>query len=253
MKFDFDAMFSEVKNETLPAKEELLSSGHIPKEDAVLIKDDVQEFPVIPEEKSSIKEVPGKEEEVLQKEELRVRMELNEAKEQTVARKRKNEADKCQIRDFPRSLMHMVKLSFPDAPNSKALAAFVYANRDTEADIDYSDVSDEVIELAKKVDRFKKVLDTEKNIRKINEGMRRINEMGDDLMLALSYLIYDRAGFRIGNPSRPSEIDFLEPGVQEVANKIERTSDTLRKEKQYREGRPRPKERRNEEKQPWMQ
>ena len=56
----------------------------------------------------------------------------------------------------------MCKLSLGEGdaevlPNTKALAAFVYANRDPDLEIDYSDVSEDIIALSKHFDRTKTV------------------------------------------------------------------------------------------------
>ena len=144
----------------------------------------------------------------------------------------------CEIRSFPKSLLLMAKSNFPEAPNTKALAAFVYAHRDTTLDIDYSDVPQDVIELAQKIDIYKAMMQTDKNIRHINESLKRLNEASDDIVLAVSYLIYDRLGFRTDNPERPGDVNFMEQGVDELTSHLEEISDKLRKERKYQEGRP---------------
>lgn len=144
----------------------------------------------------------------------------------------------CDIKRFPKSLVQMVKHSFPEVSNTKALAAFVYANRDTDLDIDYSDVSDDVIALANTLDKYKAMRQMDKNIRHINEMLKRLNSASDDTVLALSYLIYDRLGFRTDAPMRPDEVDFTPRGVQDITSVLEIASDKIRKEKQYQEGRP---------------
>lgn len=239
MSFDFDRLFDEVAEDNkVPSVEEVMrdfkkkqeSSTQIDESSSVIIEhsqnNDVKENIVEPLKSDELNNDDKKSEKNIGK--------------PPAGRKKKAENYTCQIRDFPKSLMTMIKQDFPDASNSKALAAFVYAYRniDEDSEIDYSDVPSDVIEMAKSVERYNKALSTDREVRRINETLRRLNNVSDDIMLALSYLIYDRAGFRINTPARPGDIDFLEPGIQEVSNKVEKISDRLRQEKQHSEGRP---------------
>ena len=96
---------------------------------------------------------------------FRREVEHSDTKAQTArrpGRKSSSDAKSCQIRDFPLSLVKMCKLSLGEGdaevlPNTKALAAFVYANRDPDLEIDYSDVSEDIIALSKHFDRTKTV------------------------------------------------------------------------------------------------
>ncbi len=144
----------------------------------------------------------------------------------------------CDIKGFPKSLLRMAKSSFPEAANMKALAAFVYAHRDTELDIDYSDIPDDIVQLASTIDKYKTMMQMDRNIRYINDMLKRLNLMGDDMILALSYLIYDRLGFRTDNPTRPDDINFEPVGLRELTKHLEDSADRIRKEEQYQEGRP---------------
>lgn len=230
MSFEFDSLYAkEAQKEELPSMDELLKENEKKKDDEQVEVEIASVSNEIPEHE----EIKAKEIDIKSVNHIKI----EDTREQTRSKK-SSSADTCQIRNFPKSLMKMIKQTFPDEPHTKAVAAFVYANRDMELEIDYSDIPKDVIELANSIDKFKKISDTEKNIKRINDGIRQLNEASDDLKLALSYLVYDRSGFRISVPQRPSEIDFLEPGVQEVTKKIEKTSDLIRKEKKYQEGRP---------------
>ena len=153
-------------------------------------------------------------------------------------RKPSDDNNTCDIKRFPKSLVQMAKNNFPEASNTKALAAFVYANRDTSLDIDYSDVPDDVIILATTLDKYKTMMQMDKNIRHITELLKRLNSASDDVVLALSYLIYDRLGFRTDSPIRPDEVNFMPQGVQEITKVLELSSNKIRKERKYQEGRP---------------
>ncbi len=232
MSYEFDSLFAmEAQKEVLPTMNDLLKENAKKKEDEQVEVELLNVSNGVPEHE----EIKEKDIDIDVKQEKQI--EKEDTREQTRSKK-SSSVETCQIRNFPKSLMKMIKQTFPDEPHTKAVAAFVYANRDMELEIDYSDIPKDVIELANSIDKFKKISDTEKNIKRINDGIRQLNEASDDLKLALSYLVYDRSGFRISVPQRPSEIDFLEPGVQEVTKKIEKTSDLIRKEKKYQEGRP---------------
>lgn len=229
MSFEFDSLYAMgAQKEVLLSRNELLKEYDKKKEDEqveiIRVSDDIPKVEAIVVEK----EVDNKPIKQIKKEDTR---------EQT-RNKKYSEIETCQIRNFPKSLMKMIKQTFPDVPHTKAVAAYVYANRDMELEIDYGDIPKDVIELANSIDKFKKISDADKNMRKINENIRQLNEVSEDIMLALSYLVYDRSGFRMTVPQRPSEIDFLEPGVQEVTKKLEKTAELIRKEKKYQEGRP---------------
>ena len=160
---------------------------------------------------------------------------------QTVGRKSTKATSTCEIRSFPKSLLTMVKETLGGGvtiPNTKALAAFVYANRDPDLDIDYSDVPDDVIELAASFDKYKTMMSMDRRVRVIEASLRRLNLVADDIALGQAYLIFDRAGFNERLPNRPSDINFAQPGIEEVINNIGDTNDAMRKEKAIKEGRP---------------
>ncbi len=165
----------------------------------------------------------------------------SDTKAQTVGRRStKSPNAPVQIRDFPKSLIEMCKLALGDStlPNNKALQAFVYANRDRNADIDYSDVPDDVIELSKRFDSYKNMQTMDGNMKRLLSLMSRLSDVSDDISRGVSYLIYDRAGFNTTNPNRPSDIDFSAPGIEEVETNLEVTCDKIREQARIKAGVP---------------
>lgn len=165
----------------------------------------------------------------------------SDTKAQTVGRKStKGPNAPLQIRDFPKSLIEMIKKSFGDTtlPNTKALQAFVYANRDQSIDIDYSDVPDDVIALARTFDNYKTQQTMDANLRKLLALVSRLSDVNDDISRGIAYLIYDRAGFNTVTPNRPSDIDFEAPGIEEVETQLEMTCDKIREQARIRAGVP---------------
>lgn len=142
----------------------------------------------------------------------------------------------CQLRDIPRCLVNMAKSYFPKASNSLAVSAFLYANRNRDLAIDYSDVPDEVKEYAKIIERRSAEVKTSNELRYMTENIRRLNKTNDDIVLALAYLIYDNKGFSRDTPAHPGDIDFYDPGIQHVIQRLETISDKLRDERNYQKG-----------------
>lgn len=69
---------------------------------------------------------------------------------------------------------------------------------------------------------------------------RRIQRNGQFLDIAellLSYIIFDRLGFREGAPARPEDVDLLPDGVMEILLKAEAEVKNMRNQRQYRTGR----------------
>lgn len=146
-------------------------------------------------------------------------------------------AETCALRDIPKCLVEMAKKCFPHTPNYIAVSAFLYAYRDKESeDIDYSGVPDNVKELAKSYERRNEAMRTSADIRHINDNLRKITKASDEVILALSYLVYDANGFRRTEPAHPGDIDFYDPGIQKVTEQLERTSDKLCSERSYQQG-----------------
>lgn len=158
----------------------------------------------------------------------------------TAGRKPAKGSDTCEIRGFPRSLIQMIKASngCEDASNTMALAAFVYANRDMDSDVDYSDVPERVIELAGTFDRYKAAKQTDRNIRSINEKLKRIETDATSMVMGMAYLLYDRLGFRTDAPNTPSEVDFDLYGMAELFARMAESGQKYKKEKAYQDGRP---------------
>ena len=149
-------------------------------------------------------------------------------------------SDTCEIRGFPRSLLQMVKASngCEESSNTTALAAFVYANRDMDADVDYGDVPERVIELAATFDRYKAARQTDRNIRSINEKLRRLESDADSMVMGMVYLIYDRLGFRTDAPNTPNDVDFELYGMAELLSRMVSSARKYKKEEAYQNGRP---------------
>lgn len=172
-----------------------------------------------------------------EKETFRREVTYTDTKAQTRGRKATNTSDTVQIRDFPKSLIQMVKEAFPEASNTKALAAFCYANRDISKDIAYDDVPEDVIKLASTIEKYKMMQAVDENMRRLMAMVTDIKLTTEDIALGNAFIIHDRI---FGGPQvqHPSEINFMRNGVAEISKKIEESNDEIRKMNARIDGRP---------------
>lgn len=167
----------------------------------------------------------------------------SDTKAQTVGRKAVKDSGLCQIRDFPSSLMKMIKKSMgaESVSNRIALIAFIYANRDPDYDGNYDDIPEEAIILAKTLDRYKTMQSMDKKVRVMESQLRRMCDTSDDIMRAVAYLICDRIGFQSDanvQANRPKDINFAYAAVDEIIDNIEETNDKLKEEARLKSGVP---------------
>lgn len=144
-----------------------------------------------------------------------------------------------QLRDFPRSLTLMARQMFPDAQsNTKAVAALMYANRDMNSTFDYDDVPEDVIELAARCDTFRNQENIVRNLQKLDSIVHSLVNGEEVLLYAISYLIYDRLGFRQDSPVNPADTNFNVKGMNYLQDNLMQATARYKKEREYNEGRP---------------
>ena len=144
-----------------------------------------------------------------------------------------------QLRDFTRSLTLMARQMFPDAQsNTKAVAALMYANRDMNSAFDYDDVPEDVIELAARCDTFRNQENIVRNLQKLDSIVHSLVGGEEVLLYAISYLIYDRLGFRQDSPVNPADTNFNVKGMNYLQDNLMQATARYKKEREYNEGRP---------------
>lgn len=151
-------------------------------------------------------------------------------------RKSNSDAKSCQIRDFPLSLVKMCKLSLGEGdaevlPNTKALAAFVYANKDPDLDIDYSDVPEDIIALSKHFDKTKAVNNISNDMKDIQRQLRELRIASFQNSAQLSYIICDKLT-HINNPAAPDAPGSVNFALKEVAELLDKLDDDTPKLRQ---------------------
>lgn len=143
------------------------------------------------------------------------------------------------VRNVPTIVLQQIRAEFPEATNqTDALMAYIVCHGDgpvvekaklvlTDAQLDlikswggssYSDMVQQITTLAKRMESMK--------------------HTSDIIELMMSYIVFDRLGFRQGNPGNPKDADLREDGVMEILLKAEQQIDGFQNEKNNILGRP---------------
>lgn len=156
-------------------------------------------------------------------------------KQRVVSTTKKGKSDCVQIRNFPRDLMSAVRSEFPNAnSNVDALSAYVLLKTNA----DSSCVSDDVRELVSKYDGDKTAENTEKRLEHLEKQSKEMMSLLKELELVMSYIAFDRLGFRRDNPKDMRSIDFLENGVTDVIERLREQTNQFKRQESIKNGRP---------------
>lgn len=143
------------------------------------------------------------------------------------------------VRNVPTMVLQQIRAEFPDAANqTDALMAYIVCHGDgavvdkaklvlTEAQMDlvkswggssYSDIVQQISVIAKRMETMK--------------------HTSDIIEFLMSYIVFDRLGFRQSNPRSVQEADLREDGVMDVMIKAEQQVEGFQREKDNILGRP---------------
>lgn len=140
-----------------------------------------------------------------------------------------------QVRDFPRSLMAVARAEFPDATNNAdALAAYVLAKSGRSN----LDVPESVSELVQSWDGDKTLENMEKRVSALTGQMAVMLSLMQELELLMTYVTFDRLGYRQDMPTDVRSVDFLESGVTDLMSRVREQAKLLRKQEAIKAGRP---------------
>lgn len=157
------------------------------------------------------------------------------SRQSVVSSSKKSKSDYVQIRNFPRELMSAVRSEFPNAgSNVDALAAYILLKTNSDSGC----VSDEVKELVSSYDGNKVAENTEKRLEHLEKQSRETLSLLKELELVMSYIAFDRLGFRRDNPKDMRSIDFLENGVTDVIDRLREQANQFKKQENIKNGRP---------------
>lgn len=149
-------------------------------------------------------------------------------------KKKRIVGESVQIRDFPRELMSFVRAEFPSANNNTdALAAYIYVKLGNKVD-----VSDDIKDLAKTYNGDKTVQNLAQRTANLERTINEMKKQNDELLLLLSYIAFDRLGYRKEQAKSPREVNLLEAGVRDLMRRVTEQADIKRKEDAVSGGRP---------------
>lgn len=152
---------------------------------------------------------------------------------------KKSESEKqtgtSQIRDFPRSLLAIARAEFPDASNNTdALAAYVLA-KSGRPNID---VPESVSELVKNWEGDKTLENMERRLSALTTQNAVLLGLMQEMELIMTFIAFDRLGYRQSVASDIRNVDFLENGVTDLLERLREQTKVLRKQEAIKNGRP---------------
>lgn len=148
--------------------------------------------------------------------------------------KRTSGAQGAHLRNVPHSVVTAARAEFPSASNNvDAVAAFVASRTGI-----YDDLTDEQCRLAKQSNREDPLVAVNKRLQAMEEMASKQKEANDELQLAVTYMLFDRMGWRRQNPKGPESVDFVEPGVTQLAQRLHQQTKQVADIERRRRGRP---------------
>ena len=159
---------------------------------------------------------------------------VEETPKPTKKQKRSSGAQGAHLRNVPHSVVTAARAEFPSASNNvDAVAAFVASRTGI-----YDDLTDEQCRLAKQSNREDPLVSVNKKLQSMEEALSKQKEATDELQLAVTYMLFDRMGWRRQNPKGPESVDFVEPGVTQLAQRLHQQTKQIVDIERRRRGRP---------------
>lgn len=144
----------------------------------------------------------------------------------------------CEIRGVPKSLVQMAKAVTPDASNTKAVAAFLYAHRDPDMQLDFSDVPDDVKALSEKYGQIRLVQQLDENVYKMLDKLRGLEKSAELMRFVMTTLIMNANGLLGKHVSSGAGIDYTPPDFDLVFKELAAHSEKYWQLMRRRDGRP---------------
>ena len=155
--------------------------------------------------------------------------------------KDKGDISMSTVREFPTELAQRIKKLFPAARTmGEALAAYVYLKEGEPEDIR---ISSEIASVAKSYigdtvtpkDVQEELMKELLRMREMNnKAMRKLNS----IELGVSYALFDRLGFRKLETLSPGQLNFLETGIADLIQQLEKQSELKQNRDLQKSGRP---------------
>lgn len=158
--------------------------------------------------------------------------ETSSKKSSVVGRKTRAESDFSNLR-LARNLLRVVKQSFPEASNQDALAAYIIVKSGLDIQ-----VSPAVDDLVASYNGNQQAVHIDKRLEHLEKQMQKLTSAVNEITLCVSYLVFDRMGFRNEDPSDPRMVNFLENGIDDLQTRLSEQAQQLKRQRDYQNGRP---------------
>lgn len=161
-------------------------------------------------------------------------MEMPRRKPTVKAKSRRQRSEVVYLRDMPKSVVGEARRIFTTASNNTDAVAAYIAYKSGVKD----GLTDVQLELLDKTEVADPIVEQNQRIAHVERTLTNIFNMMQELEMAVSYMIFDRLGFRRENPDTPRQANMNEPGMTEMIERVREMSRQMRQQENRRKGRP---------------
>ena len=161
-------------------------------------------------------------------------MELPKRKPTVKQKSRRQKSEVVYLRNVPKSVVGEARRIFPTANNNTDAVATYIAYKSGVRD----GLTDTQLELLDTTEVADPIVEQNQRIAHIENTMVNMFVMMRELETAMSYIIFDRLGFRRENPDAPRQANLNEPGMTEMIERVREMSRQMYQQEKRRKGRP---------------
>lgn len=161
-------------------------------------------------------------------------MEMPKRKPTVKSKSRRQRSEFVYLRDMPKSVVGEARRIFPTASNNTDAVTAYIAYKSGVKD----GLTDTQLELLDTTEVADPIVEQNKRIAHVERTMTNMFNMLQELEMAVSYMIFDRLGFRRENPDAPRQANMNEPGMTEMIERVREMSRQMRQQENRRKGRP---------------
>lgn len=161
-------------------------------------------------------------------------MEMPKRKPTVKAKPRRQRSEVVYLRDMPKSVVGEARRIFPTASNNTDAVAAYIAYKSGVKD----GLTDAQLELLDTTEVADPIVEQNQRIAHVERTMTNMFNMMYELEMAMSYMVFDRLGFRRENPDAPRQANMNEPGMTEMIERVREMSRQMRQQENRRKGRP---------------
>jgi hypothetical protein len=147
---------------------------------------------------------------------------------------RRQKSEVVYLRNVPKSVAGEARRIFPTANNNTDAVAAYIAYKSGVRD----GLTDTQLELLDTTEVVDPIVEQNQRIAHIENTMVNMSVMMRELETAMSYIIFDRLGFRRENPDAPRQANLNEPGMTEMIERVREMSRQMYQQEKRRKGRP---------------